>query len=214
MSRNFSPCCLSASLCMGAAVLLICCVACSTTRASRISASSQAEFSSYPKADLSSAEKAVIKALMEDQFKYERRRNKMVVLSELTDDHGLSKTLDQRKVWDSTEAEMFREFKRINEKPFRLTELSSLRIKMHLLSIQDARAIWSAVDDWERFRRRFPLATCHVTISRAAFSADGKTALIYMGSSIDGLAGTGHIYHLHRRFGWWRVAERSVVWIS
>ncbi len=69
---------------------------------------------------------------------------------------------------------------------------------------------------WDLFHTKFPKSPGIITLSRPGFSADGKTAVIYMGDQKDYLAGKGQIYVFRKKDGQW-VKSKEIIgptWIS
>jgi hypothetical protein len=67
---------------------------------------------------------------------------------------------------------------------------------------------------WPEFYQQFPEASGIARLSAPGFSADGRSALLYVSRTWDGLAGEGHIVVLQRRAGHWTVVGNLQLWIS
>ena len=67
---------------------------------------------------------------------------------------------------------------------------------------------------WPEFYRRFPKSRGFIEFSRPAFTDDRNGALVFVSHSCGGLCGTGWLVYLTRSGDSWRIAERTMLWVS
>jgi hypothetical protein len=167
-------------------------------------------------AELSQHEKAVIQAMFEYEAQGSKSGKPVIVLSSCSSADMLMDSLGGEEASDRIDAATIRSFRKANHRSHRWpTDLDS-RYAIHLLSSQEMEKIWKDQEGWNRFYRTFPGAHGHITLSRAGFSADGRTALIYRGCQSDWLAGHGRLYLLRFERGRWKVTNEHIggMWVS
>jgi hypothetical protein len=74
--------------------------------------------------------------------------------------------------------------------------------------------IFSSNGGWETFRAQYPNASGIITLSRVGFNAKPDQALVYVGHTLDYLAGEGMVYVMRKEGSAWLVTCQSPTWIS
>ncbi|MBW3656344.1 MAG: hypothetical protein KY444_09560 [Gemmatimonadetes bacterium] len=174
-----------------------------------------------------SAEYAVMSAVVERVI---GRRDRMVVIEDSTQliggpwtewearDESLADTL-------AVPRETVRAFKARNTARHPLRPAFGLSAPYRMISESELRAAFGVpagagwkqadlYDGWERLADRFPNFAGVVGVSRAAFTPDGNTAIVYYSHGCGDLCGGGEYLVLRRTDGRWRVIRSLDVWAS
>lgn len=163
----------------------------------------------YPVAALSPREVEVIEAWFNKHHPNDRDAGVPLVIDELT---SSAETLLDTECFRANHVDLSagRDFKRVNRTQYRLPADVSPHFRVVRLSREDAASIWRGSQGWRRFYGMFPKSSGSFTISRPGFSADGKTALLYVGWSGEILAGEWRVYVLRLSKGRWEVTDERV----
>jgi hypothetical protein len=79
---------------------------------------------------------------------------------------------------------------------------------------QQLNQIFSSAGGWETFRAQYPNALGIISLSRVGFNAKPDQAVVYVGRSLDYLAGEGLVYVMHKEGSAWVVTCQCPTWIS
>jgi hypothetical protein len=120
---------------------------------------------------------------------------------------------------------LFPRFDVLNARPYPLRPAFSIGRASALLSTAEMKAFfglrsgqeWKEANHgsgWDRLRARFPDAEGVIRLSRVAFSADGRWALMYFDIQCGVTCGGGNYLGLRRAGDTWRVVADVNLWAS
>lgn len=118
-------------------------------------------------------------------------------------------------------ADLIRDFCAKNIKAQKVWPQLQTRLRVVLLSRSELDSIFSIghkqkPDGWDRFYAKYPKSPGIITISRVGFNRRGDMAMVYVGSQVHWLAGSGRIYVFRKQGGKWEGEPAFIgpSWVS
>jgi hypothetical protein len=163
-----------------------------------------------PPGDLDAEERAVYKVLLSDF----QREN--IVLSETTESgfefRGQS---DMPQGMPGLSKALWSNYLDRNDRSYLLATDMEIGKEYTLLDGQEMGELFSDSNKgWDEFYRRYPGSPGITTFSKVGFNAEMTEALVYMGTQLHYLAGTGNLVRLEKQDGVWKVVDQIMLWIS
>jgi hypothetical protein len=113
--------------------------------------------------------------------------------------------------------ELYGDFRGRNDQVYLLETKFSFNLEYKLIPRAEMDELFSNCGQggwWPEFYRRYPNSSGIITFSRVGYSADGKTAMVYVGYGCGGLCGQGNDLILVLENGQWKIKEEVMIWIS
>lgn len=112
--------------------------------------------------------------------------------------------------------DLIKEFGVVNARPRTLQNKFSNSLNIVLISKGEEDKIFDPIDEgWKRFYLKYPQSTGIIELSRVAFDASRRKALVYYGALFDyGKGGIGYYVLLKRISDGWIVEKKVKCWIA
>jgi hypothetical protein len=139
-----------------------------------------------------------------------------VVISRTTDSgFDFTGKSDMPQEMPGLSRELWEDYLARNDRSYPLPTDMEIGVEYVLLDDDEMSDIFTHYEDgWEEFYSRYPDSPGITTLSRVGFNRDGTEALVYMGTQLHYLAGTGNLLRLEKTDGVWKVMEEIMLWIS
>jgi len=111
---------------------------------------------------------------------------------------------------------LINQFGAVNAKPVTLQDKFSDSLNIVLISKAEEDKIFDPIEEgWKRFYLKYPQSTGIIELSRVAFDANRRKALVYYGALFDyGKGGIGYYVLLERISDGWIVEKKVKCWIA